>query len=139
MPGCGILIVGVEMEEVRNTLKLLAKNNQLGYPFSACLYNKRTGNALFAVNQVIAKKDPTAHAECMALRELYHFVMSEDWVIISSGEPCPMCLTAIAWSGIKEVYFIEDYRIAQDKGYSFDRDCFETNKVLNLGLTIQKL
>jgi guanine deaminase len=127
------------MEEIREKLKILAKNNKLGYPFSACLYNKKSGRALFAVNQVIAKQDPTAHAEIMALRELYNFKQSEDWVLISSGEPCPLCLTAIAWAGLKEVYFIEDYRIAQEKGYKFDRDAFETNKLLNLGLTIQKL
>jgi len=29
--------------------------------------------------------------------------------------------------------------LAQEKGYKFDRDAFETNKLLNLDLIIQKL
>jgi len=127
------------MEEIRERLKILAKNNKLGYPFSACLYNKRNGRALFAVNKVISENNPTAHAEIVVLREIGNFKKLDDWVIISSGEPCCMCLGAIAWSGIKEIYFIEDYRIAQEKGYKFDRDAFKTNKLLNLGLIIKKL
>lgn len=127
------------MEEVKDTLKLLAKNNKSGYPFSACLYNKKTGNALFTVNKVIANQDPTAHAEIMVLKELYKFNNPEDWVIISSGEPCCMYLSAIAWAGIKEVYYVDSYKIANQKGFLLDGDAQKLNNFLNLGLKIQKL
>lgn len=136
---CDILILGEVMKEIRNTLIKLAKNNKQGFPFAACLYDKTTGNTLFTVNRVIATKDPTAHAEIMALRELYHFRQNKNIILISSGEPCSMCLSAIAWAGIKEVYYIDSYKIANKKGYQFDFDSQKLNKFLNLNLIIYKL
>ena len=59
-------------------------------------------------NEVLSSKDPTAHAEIVAIRnacrerETYDLSGCE---IYSSCEPCPMCLGAIYWSRIGKVYF----------------------------------
>jgi guanine deaminase len=59
-------------------------------------------------NQVTSTCDPTAHAEVVAIREacrsLGRFHL-EDCELYASCEPCPMCLSAIYWARIPEVYF----------------------------------
>ncbi|MBN1961392.1 MAG: nucleoside deaminase [Deltaproteobacteria bacterium] len=77
-----------------------------------------------AVNLVAHLNDPTAHAEIMAIRRaahslgVYHLNQIDKatnklpqpgplsrCLLISSCEPCPMCLAAIYWAKIDEVYF----------------------------------
>ena len=52
-------------------------------------------------NQVVPSKDPTAHAEIVAIRSaclrLGTHILS-GCQIYCSCEPCPMCLAAIYWS-----------------------------------------
>ena len=59
-------------------------------------------------NRVIMEKDPTAHAEISAIREackkLNTYDLSE-YILYTSCEPCPMCLSAIIWANIKKVYY----------------------------------
>jgi len=61
-----------------------------------------------AHNEVIKTKDPTAHAEIVAIRKasakLNRFDLS-DCELYSTCEPCPMCLAAIYWARIPRVYF----------------------------------
>jgi tRNA(Arg) A34 adenosine deaminase TadA len=101
------------------------------------IVEKSTNRSIVAVNKVTTAKDPTAHAEIEAIRKAgkkgFNF---KDCIIICSGEPCPMCATAIAWAGMKEVYYLDSYNVANDKGYRFDQDVRRVNKLLNLGLII---
>jgi guanine deaminase len=59
-------------------------------------------------NQVTSACDPTAHAEVVAIRDackaLGTFQLT-DCAIYASCEPCPMCLSAIYWARIPEVYY----------------------------------
>jgi tRNA(Arg) A34 adenosine deaminase TadA len=128
----------IPIEIIEPYLTYFAENNKKGFPFSACLFNKKRGILGYFVNNVTLLKDPTAHAEMMALRYLgTNFDKNE--VLISSGEPCPMCLTACAWAGIKEIYYINSFKVANKKGYDFDQDCQRVNKLLKLGLKIKQI
>jgi tRNA(Arg) A34 adenosine deaminase TadA len=51
--------------------------------------------------------DPTAHAEMNVIREASKKLGKnlEGCSLISTHEPCPMCASAIVWSGIKNVIF----------------------------------
>lgn len=79
-----------------------------GGPFGAAIVDKdgkiiATGN-----NQVLLKNDPTAHAEITAIREACKKLNTYDLsncILYTSCEPCPMCLSAIIWSNIKEIYY----------------------------------
>ena len=124
-----------------NLLKTIVKTNPYGSPFSACLLNKRTGLSSYGGNMVTSLNDPTAHAEINTLQQIRYVkdFNPNDYIIISSGEPCPMCLTAIAWSGIKEVYYIDSYKIANKKGFKFDQSSKKVNKFLKLGLKIKQI
>ena len=59
-------------------------------------------------NKVTLSNDPTAHAEIVAIREackkLSTFNLS-GCDIYASCEPCPMCLSAIYWSHIDNIYY----------------------------------
>lgn len=59
-------------------------------------------------NRVTPNLDPTAHAEVMAIRlacrQLGDFQLT-DCILYTSCEPCPMCLGAIYWARLKQVYF----------------------------------
>lgn len=59
-------------------------------------------------NQVIATNDPTAHGEMTAIRNACKRINSfslEGCTLYTSGEPCPMCLSAIYWARIEQVFY----------------------------------
>ena len=91
----------------------------MGGPFGAVIVR---GDEIIAVahNEVIATNDPTAHAEIVAIRKatakLGRFDIS-DCEIYSTCEPCPMCLFAIHWAGIKTLYFGADRHDAASGGF----------------------
>jgi tRNA(Arg) A34 adenosine deaminase TadA len=59
-------------------------------------------------NRVVPNNDPTAHAEVMAIRsaceKLGTFQLT-DCTVYSSCEPCPMCLSALYWAGVKRICY----------------------------------
>ncbi|MBR1467939.1 MAG: nucleoside deaminase [Bacteroidaceae bacterium] len=91
-----------------------------GGPFGAVIV--RDGQVIATgVNRVTANNDPTAHAEVSAIRaacaKLGTFHL-QDCVIYTSCEPCPMCLSAIYWSGIGSIYYGNTAQDANDIGFS---------------------
>jgi guanine deaminase len=89
-------------------------------PFGAVIV--RNGEIISeAVNNVVSSKDPTAHAEIEAIRRASKILDTHDLgdcILYSSCEPCPMCLGAIYWSGIKKVFFAADRKDATSAGFS---------------------
>lgn len=95
-------------------------NDNCGGPFGAVIVQD---GAVIATgcNRVTSTSDPTAHAEIVAIREAcaktgqFHL---PDAVIYASCEPCPMCLAAIYWAGIRTVYYSSDKHDAERIGFS---------------------
>lgn len=90
----------------QNADKGIAKNE--GGPFGAVIINKQGNIIANGNNQVIKQKDPTAHAEIVAIRNACKVLNKYDLsncILYTSCEPCPMCLSAIIWANIKEVYY----------------------------------
>ena len=59
-------------------------------------------------NSVTIDNDPTAHAEVNTIRKACKRLGTfnlEGCEIYSSCEPCPMCLSAIIWANIKDIYY----------------------------------
>jgi guanine deaminase len=72
-------------------------------------------------NRVVVTHDPTAHAEVLAIRQAAAALGTHDLsdcVVYSSCEPCPMCLGAIYWSGIKRIVYASDRYAAAAAGFS---------------------
>lgn len=83
------------------------KENE-GGPFGAVIVDKQGNIIAKGNNKVLSKKDPTAHAEIIAIRNACKVLDTydlSDYILYTSCEPCPMCLSAIIWANIKEVYY----------------------------------
>jgi guanine deaminase len=71
-------------------------------------------------NQVISAKDPTGHAEMIAIREacrhLDHFHL-KGCTIYTSSEPCPMCMGAIYWAHLDRLVYGASRKAAAEAGF----------------------
>jgi len=85
----------------------ISSANGSGGPFG-CVIVKDEKIIAEGSNKVTFSNDPTAHAEIVAIREacrkLNIFNLS-GCDIYASCEPCPMCLSAIYWSHIDNIYY----------------------------------
>jgi len=67
-------------------------------------------------NTVTSSNDPTSHAEISAIRNacknLNNFSL-KGFDLYTTCEPCPMCLSAIYWARIDNVYYANTRRDAQ--------------------------
>ena len=81
--------------------------NNAGGPFG-CVIVKDNKTIAEGSNKVTSSNDPTAHAEIVAIRDAcqklntYNLSGSD---LYSSCEPCPMCLSAIYWSHIDNIFY----------------------------------
>ena len=87
-------------------LSLNSANNN-GGPFG-CVITKENKIIAEGSNKVTLSNDPTAHAEVVAIREackkLNTFILT-GCDLYTSCEPCPMCLSAIYWSHIDNIFY----------------------------------
>jgi guanine deaminase len=97
---------------LQQAIDLAVRNveSEQGGPYGAVIV--RQGEVIASSgNRVTANLDPTAHAEIMTIRlacqKLQDFQLT-DCILYTSCEPCPMCLGAIYWSRLKQVYFACD-------------------------------
>lgn len=107
------------IEESRTNLE---NNYQAGGPFGAVIV-KEDEIISAAHNTVVESKDATAHAEVNAIRMACEKLNTHDLsgcVLYTSAEPCPMCLSAIIWANIKEVYYANTKKDADDIGFRDD-------------------
>ena len=80
-----------------------------GGPFSAAVFSGTTGEVLgVGVNRVEPTATCVAHAEVLALSEATQRVGTFtldgiDAVLVTSTEPCAMCLGALVWAGVHRV------------------------------------
>jgi len=74
-------------------------------------------------NRVLESKDPTAHAEVVAIRDaaraLGRFHL-DGCRLYTSCEPCPMCLGAIYWARLDRVFFANTRADAARIGFQDD-------------------
>ena len=99
-----------------------SNNYQNGGPFGAAVVKDGEIIAV-AHNTVIESTDATAHAEVNAIRLASKKLNTHDLsgcVLYTSAEPCPMCLSAIIWANIKEVYYANTKKDAAEIGFRDD-------------------
>jgi guanine deaminase len=97
-----------------------------GGPFGALVV--RGGEVLATgTNQVTTDLDPTAHAEVVAIRGACQAIGDfklTGCVLVSSCEPCPLCLSAALWARVDRVLYAADRDDAAKAGFD-DREFYE--------------
>lgn len=123
----------IALEEAKNGVL----NNE-GGPFGAVIVDKNDNIISKGHNMVLKNNDPTAHAEIVAIRNAcskLNTIDLKEYILYTTCEPCPMCLSAIIWSNIKEVYYACTKKDADNIGFRDDL-IYEyikgNNKIINM-------
>ncbi|OJW54085.1 MAG: tRNA-specific adenosine deaminase [Alphaproteobacteria bacterium 41-28] len=78
-------------------------------PVGAVIVDIQSGKIIaFAHNEMVGQKDPTAHAELLAIQRACLSIETsrlEDCDIYITLEPCPMCAQAISFARLRRLYF----------------------------------
>jgi tRNA(Arg) A34 adenosine deaminase TadA len=92
-------------EAIRLSIQMMRRGK--GGPFGAVVVRK--GKIVGrGSNQVTSANDPTAHAEIVAIRAACQRLKTfqlDDCELYTSCEPCPMCLSAIYWARLGNVFY----------------------------------
>lgn len=75
-------------------------------------------------NRVIVDRDPTAHAEMMAIRDACRHLGDfrlDGCALYTSSEPCPMCQSATHWARLDRVVYAATIRDAAAIGFDDGR------------------
>ena len=107
-----------------------------GGPFGAVVVND--GQIISrGWNRVTSSNDPTAHAEVMAIRDACKALGTFELTgceLYASCEPCPMCLAAIYWARIDQLYYAAGRADAAAAGFDDEFLYQEVSRVARLGL-----
>lgn len=103
----------LQMENEKNYIRIAIETakeskNKGNLPFGCILVNKEGKVILSGENTINTDNDCLAHAEINLIREackLYDYSYLNDCSIYTSDEPCPMCTSAIYWSGIGKLVY----------------------------------
>lgn len=103
-------------------LALEKMTDRQGGPFGALIVqnNQIIGRGW---NQVTSHNDPTAHAEITAIRDACRNINDfslQGCDLYVNCEPCPMCLAAAYWAGIKTIYYAATRKDAASIGFADD-------------------
>jgi guanine deaminase len=110
-----------DREFLRRAIRLAREHMLAGHggPFGAVI--ARDGEIIGeGWNQVTTSKDPTAHAEVVAIRAAT--ARAGTWmlpgaVLYASCEPCPMCLAAAWWARVERIVFASSRDDAASAGF----------------------
>lgn len=124
------------IEKARQTMR-----KGLGGPFGAAVITPAGQIISVASNSVLGDNDPTAHAEINAIRQACKYLNTYDlsgYIVLATGFPCPMCLSAMIWANIDKCYYgctpkdAEEIGFRDDFIYDFIQNNLEDETVLKL-------
>ncbi len=106
-------------------LDLAARNSRNGGgPFAAAVFTEAGDLVAVGVNRVVPDSAPIAHAEIVAIAAAgqrlgtWNLRSTGDLVLVSSTEPCAMCMGAVPWSGVRSL--VVGARDADARAAGFD-------------------
>ena len=105
---------------LRQAIQMAVENVQGGGGPFAALVVKDGCVIASGCNQVTLARDPTAHAEVVAIREACRVLQNFQLTgceLYCSAEPCPMCLGAIFWARPDRVFFAATNNDAAAAGF----------------------
>ncbi len=119
---------------------LSGMNRNDGGPFGAVIV--KDGKIIAtAHNTVLKSSDPTAHAEVNAIRKASEILGTFDLsgcILYTTCMPCPMCLGAIFWARIQNVYYGANENDAARGGFD-DKAFYEMLQNRESALALQQI
>ncbi len=98
-----------EKKNIRMAIKVAKESKKNGdLPYGCILVDKSGEVILRGKNTINTDIDCLAHAEVNLIREackMFDYSFLNDCTIYTSDEPCPMCTSAIYWSGIGKLVY----------------------------------
>ncbi|MFD2924561.1 nucleoside deaminase [Halobacillus naozhouensis] len=113
---------------MERAVELAAENvRESGQPFGAVLVedNKIVSEG---VNELHKAYDVSGHAELLAIRRAQEQLQTNDlsgYTMYASGEPCPMCLSAMYFAGIEKVFYCASVENAVEAGLGKSKIIYE--------------
>ena len=83
-----------------------------GRVFGAAIVDQEGRHILHSTNQIISSQNPLMHGEVATLTKAFAELRTNDlskYILLSTHEPCPMCISAAYWSGIQTIYYLFSY------------------------------
>lgn len=104
---------------MKRAVELAVQNvREGGQPYGAVLV--QDGRIIGeGVNELHRVHDVSGHAELLAVRRAQRSLQAgslEGAIMYASGEPCPMCLTAMYFAGISRVFYCKSAEDAAEAG-----------------------
>lgn len=93
-----------------------------GLPFVGVLVDDTGVISSFGVNRVRETRDPSAHAEIVAMREVLNTKQRDDLsgtALVATGEPCGLCYRFALDHGVDAIYVAVDRDAAADWGFDY--------------------
>lgn len=97
-------------DRMRLVVRLAVENveRQTGGPFAAAVFSSTSGTLVAAgVNSVVRLRNSVLHAEVMALMlaeaARVSYSLADGYELVTSCDPCAMCLGATLWSGVRRL------------------------------------
>jgi tRNA(Arg) A34 adenosine deaminase TadA len=107
-------------EHLRMAFQLAREAKELGDgPFGALVLNESKEIIARAGNTTTTEHSVTYHAEINAIQQAEYNRGKgklKGCTLISSAEPCPMCASAIVWSGLTKVIYGVSIQSMEDAG-----------------------
>lgn len=119
-------------EYMRQAVELSLDNvRKGGVPYSALIVDPLHGVVGTGVNEVVAQRDPLAHAEVVAMRDASArrpYLSLAGCTMFASGEPCALCYTAALWFNVSRILFAVDRHQTAAAGFDYTNsyDIFAT-------------
>ncbi len=134
---------GIYMDTfMKRAIELALENvHEGGQPFGAVLVK---GDEIIAegVNELHKIYDISGHAELLVIRRAQEKAQTLDlsgYTMYASGEPCPMCLAAMYFAGVNEVYYCASIDEAEQVGLGKSKEIYTDLKKDNKERAIVKV
>ncbi|RHW30343.1 nucleoside deaminase [Oceanobacillus profundus] len=116
---------------MERAIELATENIQEGgQPFGAVLV-KENNIITEGVNELHKTFDVSGHAELLAIRRAQAKLQTNNlsgYTMYASGEPCPMCLTAMYFAGIEQVFYCATVEEAAEVGLGKSKEIYDDLK-----------